>query len=171
MTFILETPRLVLRTWAADDAADALEIWGDPEVMRLVGKPFAGIDAARNALRRAMTAQEEHGVSVWPVVEKSGREIVGCCGFHLYEGGPALELVYHFKSAHWGRGYATEAARACLRYAFEQLKAPRVVATVLPDNEASRRVLEKIGFGYKGVVQYEGVDEKFYEATRPPDDE
>jgi [ribosomal protein S5]-alanine N-acetyltransferase len=168
MTVILETPRLVLRTWTAeDDAADALEIWGDAEVMRFVGEPFADIEAARRALRRAVAAQEEHGVCIWPVVEKSGGKVVGCCGFHLHEGGPELELVYHFKRAEWGRGYATEAARACLRYGFERLKAPRVVATVLPENEASCRVLEKLGFRYKGVVQYEGVDEKFYEATPP----
>ena len=167
MTLILETDRLVLRTWTLDDASDALRIWGDAEVMRFVGAPFPDVGVARRALERAIAVQEEHGVCLWAVVEKAGRRIVGCSGFHLYEGGPALELAFHFVPEYWGRGYATEAARACLRHAFERLHAPKVVATVHPENVASRRVLEKVGFIYTHTEEREGEAEMFFEAAPP----
>ena len=167
MTLILETDRLVLRTWTPEHAAQAFRIWGDAEVMRFVGAPFPDVGAARRALERAMAVQEEHGVCLWAVVEKASGRIVGCSGFHLYEGGPALELAFHFVPECWGRGYATEAARACLRHAFERLGAPKVIATVHPGNVASRRVLEKAGLIYTHTEERDGEAELFYEAAGP----
>lgn len=165
MTRILETPRLVLRTWALEDAPDALRIWGDPEVMRFVddGVPLADLEAARAVLGRAMQAQEVLGLSLWCVVEKPSGRVVGCCGFHRFEGGPALELAYHFVPEAQGRGYATEAATGCLRHAFEVLEAPRVVALTHPQNLGSRRVLEKLAFREDGL--YKG--EAYFELLRP----
>jgi ribosomal-protein-alanine N-acetyltransferase len=164
MTLILETNRLMLRTWTLEDSEAALQIWGDAEVMRFVGKPFENIEMARRALENAITAQENQGVCLWAAVEKSSGRVVGCCGFHSFEDG--LELAYHFICAVWGRGYASEAAQACLDYGFERLNAAKIVAFTHPANTASSRVLEKIGMKYKGLVEIEGAKEKKYELTR-----
>ncbi len=142
----METERLILRTWESDDAADALAIWGDVEVMRYVGQPLGHLDAARRTLERAAAAQELHGVSLWAVLEKVSGEIVGACGFHFEAEGPEFELAYHFKPGHWGRGFATEAAGACVLYASETLRATKIIASVKTGNAASLRVLEKLGF-------------------------
>lgn len=161
MQAILETPRLILRTWTEEDASAAFRIWGDPRVMRYVddGVPLVDVEAARCVLGRAMVAQEHLGISLWPVLDKASGEIVGACGFHRHDGGPALELAYHIVPDHWGRGLASEAARGCLRHAFEVLKAPRVVALIDPENTASRRVLEKLGFVFVRRDEYEDLYE------------
>jgi RimJ/RimL family protein N-acetyltransferase len=163
MRVILETNQLILRTWESDDAEDALAIWGDLEVMRYVGKPLADLDGARRTLDSAAAAQERHGVSLWAVVEKASGKIVGACGFHYDDDGPVLELAYHFKPEHWGRGFATEASRACVRYAAETLHATKIVAGVKTGNPASLRVLEKLGFACEqSPTARENGDEQWF---------
>jgi [ribosomal protein S5]-alanine N-acetyltransferase len=158
MAVITETERLLLRIWEADDVSAAFAIWGDLEVMRYVGEPLADLDAAGRTIDRAAEAQRRHGVCLWAVVEKDSGEVVGACGFHFAGDGPELELAYHFKPPHWGRGFATEAARGCVLYAAETLGATRIIAAVRPDNRASRRVLEKAGFRYERSE----VDEEWF---------
>lgn len=169
MAIILETERLILRTWLMNDLRDFFEIYGDPEVWRYVDP--AGVlkkeDAARRPLLKGIAYQQEHGICHWAVVEKQRGRVIGACGFNLFEGGPRLELVYHFARAYWGRGFATEAARACLRYAFEELGAPAVVASVDKKNLASKRVLEKIGMIHQGSHAMARSDEDFYILTAP----
>ena len=167
MAIIVETERLILRTWLLNDLKDFFDIYGDPEVWRFID--LKGVleneDAARRSLRRSIAYHQEHGICHWAAVEKTKGKVIGACGFNLFEGGPELELVYHFALAYWGRGYATEAARACLNYAFEELGAPRIVASTDPKNLASQRVLEKLGFGYRGSTRINDSDENFYVAT------
>lgn len=164
MTLILETNRLVLRTWTLEDSEAALQIWGDADVMKFVGKPFEDIEVARRALKNAVAAQDKHGISLWAAVEKSSGRVVGCCGFHPFEND--LEIAYHFVPAVWGRGYATEAAQACLGYAFGKLETAKIIGFTHPENIASSRVLEKIGMKYKGLVEIEGAKERKYELNR-----
>ncbi|MCB9761220.1 MAG: GNAT family N-acetyltransferase [Alphaproteobacteria bacterium] len=145
---LLLTPRLSLHPWRVDDAEEAWRIWGDPEVMRFVGPPHPDPARTRRALRAAIEAELTHGVCLWRVEERHTGRTVGACGFHAIAPpqGPALELAYHFRRSAWGQGYATEAARACVQLAFERLDAPRILAWTHPDNQASQRVLLKLGF-------------------------
>ena len=169
MAIILETKRLILRTWLLNDLKDFFEIYGDAEVWRFIDPKgvLKSEDAARSNLRRGIAYQQEHGMCHWAAVEKTKGRVIGACGFNLYEDGPELELVYHFAPAYWGHGYATEAARACLRYAFAELNAPQIVASTYSKNLASQRVLEKLGFVYQGSKRINNSDEKFYTATSP----
>ncbi len=169
MPTILETERLILRTWLLNDLKDFFEIYGDREVWRYVDPEgvFKSENVARRALQRGTAYQQDHGFSHWAVVEKSRGRAIGACGFNLFGDGPQLELVYHFARAYWGRGFATEAAGACLRYAFEKLHAPTVVASTDPQNLASQRVLEKIGFVREGNRRINNSDETFYVAALP----
>jgi [ribosomal protein S5]-alanine N-acetyltransferase len=164
MMLVLETDRLMLRTWMLDDSKAALQIWGNAKVMQYVGKPFENVEAARQALENAIAAQNKYGVCLWAVVEKRSGRVVGCCGFHPFEND--LELAYHFIPQVWGKGYATEAAQACLSYGFGKLNTAKIVAFTHPDNIPSYRVLEKLGMKYKGLVEIEGSEEKKYELNR-----
>jgi ribosomal-protein-alanine N-acetyltransferase len=169
MAIVVETERLILRTWLLNDLKDFFDIYGDAEVWRLSDPKavFKSEDEARRALRREIAYQEEHGVCRWATVEKSKGRVIGACGFNLLEAGPELELVFHFARLYWGRGYATEAAGACLRHAFRELNAPAVVALTAPQNLAARRVLEKTGFVYQGVRHHREREEAFYMAHKP----
>ncbi len=162
---IIETPRLLLRTWTIDNAPHALAIWGDHNVMKFIdsGQTLADLNAARQAVARAIESYENRGLCLWPVVEKASDRLTGCCGFHAFDGGPDLELGFYLARCDWGKGYATEAARACVEYAFHTLAADRIVASTYPDNTASIRVLEKTGFSLVGTKRYGEINELFYE--------
>ena len=157
MAVILETERLILRTWTLDDAEEAFTIWSDPKVMRHIGdgRPVKDIEEARAWLRRLIRSQEENNFTRWAMVEKETGKLIGSCGFGYLYGGPEIELGYILARAYWGRGLATEAARACLRYGFEKLHLQKIVSTTDPEHTASQRVLEKIGFQYVGLKVYE----------------
>jgi ribosomal-protein-alanine N-acetyltransferase len=148
--FPIETPRLLLRPFELDDAEEVHRYWGDPAAGRWGGPyptPETVADTTRY-LEGIVRDQAEHGLSLWAVVERETGEIVGDCGLFLADGvGPDIELAYGIRPDRRRRGYATEAAAACLRVAFEELGLPRVVADLEdPDNVASRSVLEKVGF-------------------------
>jgi RimJ/RimL family protein N-acetyltransferase len=166
---ILETERLLLRTWTLEDTEEALAIYSDPEVMRYIGTgaTFRTVEEISPRLLRAMAHQERYGYGFWAVIEMASGRLVGACGIKHLEDGPEVEVGYHFARAAWGKGYATEAAGACLRYAFEQVKLECVVGVVQPANQASRRVLEKIGMTYEGMGHYYGAEAMRFVATRP----
>jgi ribosomal-protein-alanine N-acetyltransferase len=107
--------------------------------------------------------QERHGFCYWAVMEKESRRLIGSCGMaHPLDGGPDIDFGYTLSRSHWGLGLATEAAAACVAYAFEQLHLMELCASVDSRNAASRRVLEKIGFRYQRTEQVEtGVDLRY----------
>jgi RimJ/RimL family protein N-acetyltransferase len=92
--------------------------------------------------------------------------LVGACGFHFEAEGPEFELAYHFKPGHWRRGFATEAAQACVLYAFETLGATKIIAGVKTRNAASLRVLEKLGFKLDRLDGPPNVDEHLFSIRR-----
>jgi ribosomal-protein-alanine N-acetyltransferase len=171
MTAVLETERLVLRPWAAEDAEALFEMCSDAEVMRFIGdgRPWAGVERAREWLARKVAAYAGRDFGKWAVIEKESGRLVGSCGLDPpSESMPEVELGYLFARDVWGRGYATEAAGACVRFAFDELKLPRVVAGVAPEHAASRRVLEKLGFACEGLRRFTADEEPaaFYVARR-----
>lgn len=169
MTTILETERLILRTWSPDDAEDGFRIWSNPEVMLYVGtgQPYESVEHTRDWLNRMISHQKKYGFGYWAVVEKESQQLIGSCGMaRQLDGGPLVDFGYTLARSHWGRGYATEAATACLRYAFERLRLPELVASVDSRNIASQRVLEKIGFVFQRTEQLEGGVDLWYVASR-----
>lgn len=160
MTFIIETERLALREWAASDAAALFALASDAEVMRYVGdgRPWADVARARAWLGWMADCYRQHGFGRWCVVEKTGGRVIGSCGFWpLVETGET-DFGYLLARDCWGRGYASEAGRAALRHGFERLCFAEVIARVEPANAASCRVLERLGFEYRGLKLYSGFD-------------
>jgi ribosomal-protein-alanine N-acetyltransferase len=168
---ILETERLFLRTWSLADAEEGFRrIWSDPEVMRYIGtgQPNADVEQSRAWLERMRAHQEQHGFCFWAVVEKESNQLIGSCGLgYQRDGGLPIEFGYSLARDYWGRGLATEAARACLRYVFEHLSLAEIAASVDSRNVASQKVLEKIGFVYQRTEQTEDGIDFWYTATRP----
>lgn len=149
---ILETERLVLRTWTYADDERLFEICSDAETMLHIGdrKPYESIEIAREFLNWAVPYQLKMGFSRWAVIEKESGEIIGSCGFAIQETGE-VELGYVFAREVWGKGFATEAARACLQYGFDKIGFETVIGLTDLDHEKSQNVLKKIGFRERGV--------------------
>lgn len=148
MMFFLQTERLGFCCWSRADMDLAMGVWGDPEVTRLIGGPFSREQVAKR-LAREIATMRSHGVQYWPIFLLATGEHVGCCGLRPYK---AEERIYetgvHLRKAYWGQGYALEATRAVMAYAFDTLGVKALFAGHHPANASSRRVLEKLGFRY-----------------------
>lgn len=164
MTKILETERLILRTWTYKDADAMFEICREPEVMFHIGdrKPYESVEKAKEFLNWAVRYQKENGFCRWAVIEKSSGKIIGSCGFARREM-EEVELGYLFAREKWGNGFATEAARACLKYGFENLGFTKIIALTDVDHTKSQNVLEKIGFTPREVVKTDDGDDLVFE--------
>jgi ribosomal-protein-alanine N-acetyltransferase len=169
MDFPIETPRLLIRPFTAEDGDIAAmhALFSDPEVMKYIGgKPLDSIERTRERILRWIGYQEKFGYTLWAVIEKSSGELIGDCGLFPFENeGPEVEVGYDLRRDRWGRGYATEAARACLDYGFDKRKLERIVAVTYPEHIASRRVLEKCGMTERGMRHCYNHDLVFYEMT------
>jgi ribosomal-protein-alanine N-acetyltransferase len=144
---MIETDRLILRTMRAEDVDDLLVIFSDPKVMASFGGQLFDRTMMEGWVRRNLAHQEEYGYGLFSVILKPRELLVGDCGLEHMEvdGCPEVEIGYDFRSDHWGRGLATEAAAAVRDYAFTEIGLERVVSLIRPDNVASLRVAEKIG--------------------------
>ena len=162
----LETERLVLRMWRESDAGPYAEMCADPSVMRYVGgNPLTGPEAWRNL---AMVIGHWHlrGYGFWAVEEKAGGEMVGRVGCWNPEGWPGLEVGWTLRRRFWGRGYATEAARASMNYAFDTLGQTRVISLIAPENVNSIRVAERLGEKPEGGWEVFGTKVIIYAVGR-----
>ena len=161
---ILETDRLLLRTWTIDDAPKLFDICSDALVMKYLatGKPYASVEEAVEFLRWAENYQKENGFCRWAVLLQDTKEIVGSCGFARPHGTEEIELGYLLAQKFWGKGLATEAAGACLQYGFDKLKFNEVIAITDLENVSSQRVLEKIGFTKRGIEEINGEENLIY---------
>ena len=163
MQVFLETERLVLRRFTEADLDNLFDLDGDPEVMRFLtgGKPTPREVIRNETLPRILHYYERFaGLGFWAVNEKSTGDFLGCFEFRPPEGGgpDEVELGYRLRKSAWGRGCATEGARALIRKGFAELGVRRVVAQAMAVNTASRRVMEKVGLTHVRTVHEEWPD-------------
>ncbi len=104
----------------------------------------------------------KHGYGAWLIKDKNDGKVIGGCDFDAAEVGGGVELGYIIGKAYWGKGIATETAKAAVRFGFETVKMERIVGVVVPENTASWRVLERLGFVYEKSTQAYGWDELRY---------
>jgi RimJ/RimL family protein N-acetyltransferase len=146
----LETERLILRAFTPEDVDDLTALDSDPAVMRYLngGEPTPRAVIEREVLPRFIASSRAgDGYGVWAAIERATGVFVGWFALRPHEDGAVGEvsLGYRLRRSVWGKGYATEGARALIRQGFTALGAQRVVATTYQDNLASRRVMEKAG--------------------------
>jgi ribosomal-protein-alanine N-acetyltransferase len=157
---MLTTERLQIERFDPDeDLAAAARIYSDPLVMRFVaGGPHLSTAQTETLLSEYASQQERCGFSYWAVRLRADRRLIGDCGLYPLEGrGPEIELGFTLARDCWGMGLATEAAAACVGYAFDALRFDELHALVMPAHVASRRVLEKLGFGQPRPRQAHGA--------------
>jgi len=167
---VAATDRFDLRLLVPADAEPLQRLYGDPEAMRYVGADGRARTPEQTArgVGRLIEHQERHGYSLWAVTERDTGDVIGVAGLVLEDfEGPDVEVVYELQRDRWGRGIATEVARACLGVAFGELGLPRVIALAYPENEPSVRVMQKIGMLPDGDVEAYGRQMVRYLATAP----
>jgi RimJ/RimL family protein N-acetyltransferase len=166
------TKRLLLRPLHLGDAQAMGSVFGDPEVMRYGDGVKAPAWVREWIARWTDDLYDRWGFGMWAVVEKPGRTVLGYCGLSRFPGRCAsgeTELGYRLARAHWGRGFATEAARAVRDYAFGTSRLPRLIALIDPENAPAIRVAEKIGLRYDRDAMLAGYDhpDSVYALDRP----
>jgi len=167
MALPIVTERLALRPYELGDLGDLHRVlYSDDAAMALLGGPRE-LMATRAALERSIRQQRTDGYSFWPVIERASGQLIGEAGlFPLAPDGPDVSLGYALGADHWGRGYATEAARAVLAEAFGPLGMTRVVAITREANTGSRNVLRKLGFRMESVRHVWGAEQLYFVLER-----
>lgn len=151
--WVLDTPRVGLRPMRARDLDFLVTMLGDPEVMRHFPAPLDHRGAGE-WIRRQIDRYTRDGHGLWIVVEKATDAPVGQAGLleQVLDDVAVTEVSWMIARPHWRRGFATEAGRCALDYAFERLRRDRVVAFVRPENRSSVRVAEKLGMRRIGAT-------------------
>lgn len=151
----LETDRLLLRGWRDDDIPAYARMLADGEVMRhmLPPRPLTHVEAAFD-VHRIREHWLQHGFGHWAVQERATGRLIGRTGVKRHPDWTLdpgnVEAGWLYERAAWGKGYATEGARAVIAYSREQLGRAEVISITRPGNEASQRVMEKAGLAYAG---------------------
>ena len=158
---IIETPRLRLRELEPKDAEAFFMLNSDPEVLQYTGDlPFNGVEEAEEFIRN-YPDYRRNGFGRWAVVHRSTNEFLGWCGLKLNEEN-LIDIGFRFFKKEWGKGYATEAAKATLEYGFKQLKLEEIIGRAALANKASIRVLEKLGMTYWKMAPCHGIEDACY---------
>jgi RimJ/RimL family protein N-acetyltransferase len=164
---LLETPRLRLRPFGADDWPAYAAMCADAEVMRHVGT--GQVQSAEDAWR-SMAVFLGHwalrGYGMWALEHRDSGALLGRVGYIDPPGWPGFELGWLLARSHWGHGYAREAAAVALRHAFDVLQRDRVISLIRPGNARSVAVAEAIGESLQGSVELMGGEALVYEARR-----
>jgi RimJ/RimL family protein N-acetyltransferase len=148
MTTIIETDRLTLRTWKKEDAEAYYQINQDPKVLECLGGPLS-MEEVHNFIQRVNSQMDVRGYTLWAVEEKETGALMGFIGLDYKDWEshftPAVEIGWRLGSQYWGKGYATEGAKASLAYGFKHCGLKEIVSLTVPANLRSIRVMEKIG--------------------------
>ncbi len=157
MNYFLTSAVLGFRCWRVEDLPLAMELWGDSRVSQYIGGPFSA-EIVSSRLLREIAQEQEFGMQYWPFFLLEGGRHAGCAGLRPYRAQERIyEIGIHLRQEYWGRGLAQEAARSLIDYGFDKVGAAALFAGHHPQNEASRRLLLKLGFVY--------THEEFYPPT------
>jgi [ribosomal protein S5]-alanine N-acetyltransferase len=164
---ILETARLRLREFVPQDADALLAVLGDPVAMQYYPAAFDG-QGVEEWIERNRSRYESDGYGLWAMLLKDSGELIGDCGCFLRDvaGRDEIEIGYHVRRDLWGNGYATEAAQACMQYAFTKLGVDCVISLIRPENVQSIRVAEKNGLTCEKIIFWRGYDHCIYAKQR-----
>lgn len=144
----LKSEHLGFRCWTDADLPLAMALWGSVEVTALIGGPFT-MKQIQTRLAEEIEQQRAAGVQYWPMFLLNQGQFVGCAGLRPYRAEERIyELGVHLRPPYWGLGLAMEASQAVITLAFDTVGAAALFAGHHPQNEASRRLLLKLGFAF-----------------------
>lgn len=169
---MLETEHLILRPIQQNDTDRLHEMYSNPAVMQYIydGSVFSR-EKSEARVAECLLHWEKHGFGLFVMIEKATKNIAGYCVLRYFiDDHPDLngkiEIGYILDEPFWGKGYATEAVKALIQFGFEQHHFSQILATILPDNIASQKVVQKAGLIYIGDLETHGLMHQIYEIVR-----
>lgn len=172
MTTFIETERLILRELITDDENNIFALDSDPEVHTYLGKnPITTMEQSRNVIQSILQQYIDNKIGRWAVIEKSSGDFIGWSGLKLVKTIVNnqinyYDLGYRFIKRYWGKGYATETAKASLTYGFNIMELNEIYGMADCENIASNNVLKKAGLRFTNMFEYEGSPHTCYKITR-----
>jgi RimJ/RimL family protein N-acetyltransferase len=165
---ILETARLRLEPFAIKHLDGLLVMNSDPKVRRYIPGPEATRESTEASIHRVQARWAQYGYSWWSFIERETGDLVGAGCIQHVANIPEhpLEIGWRLVPAKWGKGYASEAARAMAAFAFETVGTETLLAVAIPENMASRRVMERLGMRYRGLEPWYEEELATYELTQ-----
>ncbi len=172
MSTILETDRLLIKKITHDDIEGMYTLDSDPEVHRFLGNhPVLDKDESKRQIESIQLQYEQNGIARWAMIEKSSGDFIGWTGLkymteltngHIHH----YDLGYRLIRKYWGKGYATESAKASRDYGFKHLGIDTIYAMADLGNHASIHVLQKTGLQCRNIFDYKGVPHQWLDMTR-----
>jgi RimJ/RimL family protein N-acetyltransferase len=152
------TPNVTLRPFNPDDAELMHRILAGKDVLRYFpGTNAPTLEQVQRMIESVLKHWEEKGYGLWAVELRENGDLIGRCGLQLIADTAEVEIDFIIDRQYWGRGLATEAGKAGLKFGFEELGLVSVVGIVHPENLASQRVLEKLGMQFVEATEYFGM--------------
>lgn len=166
-TTVIETERLSLRLFAEKDLEDAYKLFTDPEVQKYLSpKNRRTREQLKVSLKRFANHWSERGFGILCVTKKENDEMLGYCGFQFFDETKNVEILFCIRLEDWNKGFATEAAKGCIKYGFENLNFDKIYAATDPQNLASQSVLKKLGMHYDEVSNHYEMKLAVFSITR-----
>lgn len=161
------TARLRLRPFTLADVDELHRLWTEPGVRQyLWDDEVIPRERVESIIDTSLASFEAHGFGLWAVLPVAEEALIGFCGFWYFHDPPRLELLYGIAPAYWNKGLATEAARAMMKYGFEELSFERIEASTDAPNLASVRVMERAGMSFWKRELTNGLDTIYYAISR-----
>ncbi|NLW32242.1 MAG: GNAT family N-acetyltransferase [Fibrobacter sp.] len=160
---ILETERLIIETIEEERFKELENLLANENVHRFFPKAL-NRQETQEFLKEVQRRQNEDGMSFWAVIRKDDLRFIGICGLlkQIVDGKTEIEVGYRIDDAFWGKGYGTEAAGGCIKYAKEKQETTSVISLILPQNRQSIRVAEKNGLKLEKESLFHGNMHQVY---------
>jgi ribosomal-protein-alanine N-acetyltransferase len=160
----LETVRLRLRPFVANDVEDLHRLWTDADVRRYLWDDLTiSREQAATEIIKSTESFNNPGFGFWSLFFKENHaDLIGFCGLRIFGTPDEIEILYGIHPSHWREGLATEAAEAILNFGFQVCLLPKIYAGADSPNSASFRVMEKLGMTYDGLRNVNGVEAVYY---------
>ena len=151
---MIESDRCFLREWQLSDACAIFLLNADDRVMRYTGDPpFRSVGCAFSFLQNYQDTYNEYGLGRMAILRKSDGKNLGWCGFKRHPDG-SIDLGFRLFYSEWGKGYAYEAAMACLHTAKKHYNFKKIIARAHPENKRSQALLKRLGFVQSNEIRY-----------------
>ncbi len=172
MKIFAETERLILREMLPTDEAFMFELDADPEVHKYLGnKPVKSIEEVREVIRFIRQQYIDYGIGRWAVIEKLSGDFIGWSGLKFItqienNHSKYHDVGYRLIRKYWGKGFATESAKAALQYGFKEMGLHEIIGSAHVENIKSRRALEKCGLTFIEKFDYKGLSCDWLKITK-----